>query len=160
MKLPGIVLLLACVTAASAAEPPRVRNLQSPASYAYKPDIADYYPATSRNLGEQGVVKVTLCYDDLGKPFQSSVAESSGFTRLDEAAVRWAKAVRIKPGAIDGQPQPGCVVIPARFSLRTSQQSPDRSEDVPPVQVPPVIVDTPHPPPPPPVRLIPLGESR
>ena len=86
--------------------------------YSYKPSTDDYYPNTSRNLGEEGVVKVRLCYDLKGKVNESTLAETSNFSRLDDAAVRMGKQFRIKPGTVDGKPAEDCVVVPIRFSLK------------------------------------------
>jgi protein TonB len=90
------------------------------AGYAFKPDPADYYPSASRNLGEEGLAKVRVCYDVKGKPLPDGVAISEGskFSRLDEAAIKYGKAVKVKPGTIDGKPQADCVVVPVRFSLK------------------------------------------
>ena len=35
--------------------------------------------------------------------------------------LRYGKAVRIKPGTVDGKVQTGCVVVPVRFSLKGEQ---------------------------------------
>jgi TonB family protein len=154
-----LVVFLASATAAVAAEsPPNGIPLSMP-RYVFKPLVEDFYPTASRIQKEQGTTKIKLCYDDRGRPIESTVKESSSFPRLDEAAKRWAEAVRIRPGVIVGRSQPGCVVVPVRFSLEKSQEPPDPNEDrlLPEVQVPPILVNPPLPPPPPPVRLIPLG---
>jgi TonB family protein len=72
--------------------------------------------AASRSLGEEGVVRLRICYDEKGMVNESTVAESSGFTRLDEAAVRMGRRVRINPGRVGGNPKAGCLVLPVRFS--------------------------------------------
>jgi protein TonB len=157
-----LVILFARGTSAVAGESPPNDTPTSLPRYALKPSVEDYYPAASRSLKEQGTTEIRLCYDDRGRPIQLTVKESSGFAKLDEAAVRWGKAVRISPGLINGQPQRGCVVLPVKFSLEKSKQSPDPNEDrlLPEVQVPPILVTPPLPPPPPPVRLVPLeGET-
>lgn len=152
------VLLLALATAAAAAQSPPAGRSVTGAGYVFKPDPADYYPSASRALNEEGLTKVNLCYDDRGRPVEVTVDESSGFSRLDEAAVRYGKAVRVRPGLIDGQPQPGCVVVPVRFSAKQSQEPPDQREKslLPPVQVPPSLINIPLPPPPPRVLLTPI----
>ncbi len=161
MKLPLAVLLLASATAAAAAQPaPPARNSVAGAGYVFKPNPDDYYPAASRELKEEGLTKLKLCYDLQGKPVEVTVDASSGFERLDEAALRYGQAVRIRPGLIDGQPLSGCVLVPVRFSLYSSEQSPEQGErKLPPVQVPPVIIDIPPRPRPPPIGPIPLAPS-
>lgn len=99
------------------APPAPPRNVVG-AGYAFKPDPADYYPSASKSLNEEGLAKVRICYDLKGKPEEVTVDESSNFSRLDEAAIRYGKAVRIKPGSVDGKQTTGCVVVPVRFSLK------------------------------------------
>jgi TonB family protein len=159
MRIAIAVLLLASATAAAAAESLPPGRSVAAAGYAYKPDPADYYPASSGVRKEQGITKIKLCYDLHGVPFEVTVVESSGFTRLDEAAVRYGKAVRIKPELVDGQPLTGCVTVPVRFAPKGSPEPPDQGEGLPSpqVQVPPIRTDIPLPRPPPSGRFIPLG---
>jgi protein TonB len=88
------------------------------ASYAFKPDPQDFYPGASRSAGEEGVSKIRLCYDVKGKVNESTLAETSKYPKLDDAAVRMGKQFRLKPGTIEGKPQADCVVVPVRFSLK------------------------------------------
>lgn len=159
MRLLVAVMLLAVATSAAAAEAPPASQSVTVAAYAFTPNLDDYYPSASRSLNEQGTSRIELCYDERGRPVEVTLAESSGFKRLDDAAVRYGKAVRMRPGTIDGKAQPGCVKFFVRFSLVDPRDgSPGRGEGaLPPVQVPPVLVDIPPPPPPPPpVRQIPI----
>lgn len=104
---------LASVHAVSAAQ-----DVVTPPSYAYLPNFFDYYPPASRGAGEQGVVKVRICYDVKGKVEKAEVAESSGHARLDEAAVRASREIVVKPKTINRVPVADCAIIPARFSLK------------------------------------------
>lgn len=131
MKSPGLILLLAWAAASSAVEaPPR---------FAMKPLAEDYYPAASRELKEQGTVQLRLCYDQTGRVTNSELKQSSGFDRLDRAALRMGKAYLIKPVLISGKPQPDCLVVPVKFSLTPSKEPADRGEGldgvVPPIPV-------------------------
>jgi TonB family protein len=92
-------------------------------TYAFRPDPADYYPAASMAAGEQGIALVRLCYDEIGKVVESTLAEGSGFPRLDEAAVRMGKQFRFKPAMAGGVPRPDCVVVPVRFSTQPDAAS-------------------------------------
>jgi protein TonB len=98
--------------------PPAPARRVTGAGYSFKPDPADYYPSASKSLNEEGLAKVRVCYDTKGKPETVEVDESSNFSRLDEAAIRYGKAVRIKPGTDEGKPVAACVVVPVRFSLK------------------------------------------
>lgn len=85
------------------------------------PNSEDYYPPASMRLGEQGVAVVNACVDDRGKLTQDpKIATSSGSSRLDEGALKLAKAAsgKYKPATEDGKPVPGCVNIGIRFQLR------------------------------------------
>lgn len=82
------------------------------------PDLANYYPSKSVKSGEQGLVRVRVCYDTTGKVIQATLDMSSGFSRLDAAAVSFASAVRIKPATVDGVPTEDCLVAPVRFGLK------------------------------------------
>lgn len=159
MKLPSLVMFLACATAAVAADSPPTGVYQTLPRYAYKPLIEDYYPATSRHLAEQGTTGIKLCYDTRGRAVQVMVEESSSYKRLDEAAVRWGRSVRIRPGTFGGMLKPGCVLVHAKFSLESSPEPPTQDEELPlPLEDEPSILNSlPLPGPPPPPRLIPLG---
>ena len=50
------------------------------------------YPFVSRRLREQGTLRLKLTIDEKGLVTQAVVVNSSGFERLDEAAVSWVKA--------------------------------------------------------------------
>jgi TonB family protein len=161
MRLSALAMLFACATAAVAAEPTRTAAPPQQLPYAYiafKPDTSDYYPADSRALGEQGTVSLVLCYDRDGKPADVSVVNSSGIDKIDEAAVRWGKAVRISPAIRNGASKADCVWVPAKFSLERVQEPPDQVEGSIPT---PAIIWPSLPPPPWPGRFIPLeGEAR
>jgi periplasmic protein TonB len=55
--------------------------------------VEPVYPQESRRMDEQGVVRLRVLVDERGRPREVQVAQSSGFERLDEAAVsamrRW-----------------------------------------------------------------------
>jgi protein TonB len=55
------------------------------------------YPPASRRAKEEGVVSLTLCVDASGKVSKSELRKSSGFPRLDEAALDWVKNQRLNP---------------------------------------------------------------
>jgi periplasmic protein TonB len=49
--------------------------------------VEPIYPPASRRAGEEGTVRVKVLVDERGRPSQVQVAQSSGFPKLDEAAV-------------------------------------------------------------------------
>ena len=46
------------------------------------------YPPASRRAGEEGTVRLKVLVDEKGRPRDVAVATSSGFARLDEAAIQ------------------------------------------------------------------------
>jgi periplasmic protein TonB len=49
--------------------------------------VEPLYPPTSRRMSEEGTVQVRVLVDERGRPKEVNVGKSSGFPRLDEAAV-------------------------------------------------------------------------
>lgn len=64
---------------------------------------APVYPLTARKLGETGKVVLRVELDETGRLVASDVARSSGFTRLDEAALAAVKSWRCQPAMRAGQ---------------------------------------------------------
>ena len=68
-------------------------------------DPNDYYPAASNRADETGQVQVRCLAGLDGKCTQASVTKSSGYARLDEAAVKYAtEGLRVLPGTENGVP--------------------------------------------------------
>ncbi|HEV8331186.1 MAG TPA: energy transducer TonB [Steroidobacteraceae bacterium] len=59
------------------------------------------YPPASRRAGEQGTVRLKVLVDTTGRPANVAVTQSSGFPRLDEAAVQAVRKWRFQ-AATDG----------------------------------------------------------
>ena len=101
---------------------PKAAGVKTPAGAGKGfPNSEDYYPPASQRLGEQGVAVVAVCVDPNGRVSgDPKIATSSGSSRLDEGALRLAKAAsgHYKPATEDGKPVPGCVNLGIRFQLR------------------------------------------
>jgi protein TonB len=82
-----------------------------------QPNMDDYYPPTSKRLGEEGVAKVKVCVNEQGRVQTAELDETSGVPRLDEAAVKVAKAYRLLPPTENGKAVSGCGSLPIRFRL-------------------------------------------
>jgi periplasmic protein TonB len=85
------------------------------------PSTDDYYPSASARLGESGTATVHVCTDTKGKLTEDpSIAETSGTPRLDEGALKLAKAAsgRYKPATEDGNPVAACFSFRIKFQLR------------------------------------------
>jgi periplasmic protein TonB len=65
------------------------------------------YPPVSRRLGEQGTAVIEVLVGVDGRVLDAKLLQSSGFDRLDQAALAGARAnYRFIPGTVDGKPQP------------------------------------------------------
>lgn len=97
------------------AAPARVDLPISDADYLHNPKPA--YPPTSRRLGEQGKVVLRVLIGVDGRAQDATVLASSGFARLDRAALEAARQWRYVPGKRGGVPEPMWVKVPIDFDL-------------------------------------------
>jgi len=91
----------------AAPPPPKADVVIPPRQNPRTPITQPEYPTMSRRLGEEGAVVLLLTLDDGGRVTAASVDTSSGFERLDEAAVKEAMRPRLWrfiPGTINGKP--------------------------------------------------------
>ena len=96
--------------------PPAPRTIAITAVEYLSPPVLGYPPA-ARRFQEQGQVHVRVLVDARGLPQQMDVIRSSGFARLDEAALATVRATRFKPYTENGTPLPFWVVMPLVFEL-------------------------------------------
>jgi periplasmic protein TonB len=85
------------------------------------PNTADFYPDAARRLSEQGSASVRVCVDGSGRlAANPTIAESSGSARLDQGALRLAKAGagHYRATTEDGKPVSGCYAFRVRFQLK------------------------------------------
>ncbi|HKZ73719.1 MAG TPA: energy transducer TonB [Steroidobacteraceae bacterium] len=99
--------------------PPRVVQRTAPKlDVRRSPSTDDYYPPASRRSNEEGVTTVRACVSRDGRTSGTpSIEKTSGHTRLDEAAVKWAQRARWTPGTEDGKPVEQCSQFNVRFKL-------------------------------------------
>ena len=101
--------------------PPKAVNRVAPRPGKNFPATEDYYPPAAKRLGEEGSVTVRVCVDGKGKLTEEpTLAQTSGNTRLDEGALKLAKAGsgHYQAGTEDGQPVTACVPFRIKFELR------------------------------------------
>lgn len=79
---------------------------------------APVYPAVSRRMGEEGKLVLRVELDETGRIDNARVVESSGFARLDEAALTTVKDWQCKPAMRDGQPVRAIALQPFNFVLQ------------------------------------------
>jgi TonB family protein len=79
----------------------------------------EYYPDTSKVIQEQGVAIVRVCVDAAGRMSGAPLVEtSSGFKRLDQAALRWAReSLSFTPATENGVGVPACKGFRVNFNL-------------------------------------------
>jgi periplasmic protein TonB len=79
----------------------------------------DFYPLASISLQEQGIAIVRLCVDGAGRlDGAPTIQSSSGFRRLDQAAVKWAReALRFTPATENGVGVRSCKGFRVVFNL-------------------------------------------
>jgi TonB family protein len=85
------------------------------------PNTADFYPTASIRLGEMGVAAVRACVDGNGRlTSDPAIVQSTGKPRLDEAALRLARAGsgHYRATTEDGKPVSSCYSFGIRFDLK------------------------------------------
>ncbi len=97
------------------ASPPKVELPSSDADYLQNPKPA--YPAMSKRLGEQGrvIVRVLIGLDGVAQ--QAEIRQSSGFERLDQAALATVQRWRYVPGKRAGVAEAMWFNVPINFVL-------------------------------------------
>lgn len=98
------------------APPPPPKIIPASAVQYLEPPVLEY-PRLSRRNQESGRVMVRVYIDTAGLPRSVQVSQSSGFPRLDDAAVAAVSKARFKPYTENGQPTPGWALIPLNFEL-------------------------------------------
>jgi len=112
--------VLAPLTAPVAATPapvaaPKVELPSSDADYLQNPKPA--YPGMSKRLGEQGKVVVRVLIGVDGVVQKAEIRQSSGFERLDQAALMTAQRWRYVPGKRGGVAEAMWFNVPINFVL-------------------------------------------
>lgn len=81
------------------------------------PDSQDRYPRASIRRGESGRTVVKICISTNGSVESVEVAESSGYARLDGAAVDIGWDYVFAPAMREGKPIPVCLPYGIRFRI-------------------------------------------
>lgn len=75
------------------------------------------YPRQSKRMGEQGTVVVRVLIGQQGTAEKTEIRTSSGFARLDQAALETVQRWRYVPGKRNGSPEAMWFNVPVRFIL-------------------------------------------
>lgn len=86
-------------------------------SAAYLSNPAPVYPAMSRRLREAGVVLLRVRVTTQGRPAEVLLEHTSGFVRLDEAAIATVKHWRFVPARRGSNLAEAWVLVPVEFVL-------------------------------------------
>lgn len=89
-----------------------------PADYLNNPKPR--YPALSRRLGEEGVVRLNILVNPDGSVARLEIMKSSGYVRLDESARKTVQENwKFVPARQAGKPVAAWVIVPIQFTLRS-----------------------------------------
>ena len=114
---PALPAIAAPVAAAPVAAPaaPAVQLPSSDADYLQNPRPP--YPAISRRLNEQGKTTVRVLIGTDGLPQRAEISKSSGFSRLDDAAMATVMRWRYVPGKRGGVAEAMWFNVPINWIL-------------------------------------------
>jgi protein TonB len=87
------------------------------AAYLNNPPPA--YPAVARRVGQQGKVVLRVLVNASGSPDRVEIRSSSGFDRLDDAALDTVKHWRFVPARQGDTPVAAWVLVPITFTLES-----------------------------------------
>ena len=98
---------------------PRAEVVEPPHfNVAYLNNPRPAYPPMARRLGIEGLVVLRVQVSAKGVPEQVAVAQSSGQTVLDEAALRAVQGWSFVPARLGDKPIAHAVDVPVRFQLK------------------------------------------
>ena len=114
---PALAAIAAPVAAAPVAPPapPAVQLPSSDADYLQNPRPP--YPSISRRLNEQGKTTVRVLIGTDGLPQRAEISKSSGFSRLDDAAMATVMRWRYVPGKRGGVAEAMWFNVPINWIL-------------------------------------------
>jgi protein TonB len=106
----SVAVVAAPPSPAPALEPPR-------ADMAYLNNPKPVFPAISRRSGEHGIVTLRVKVDVTGSVEALEVHKSSGYSRLDEAALAAVRRWRFMPARLGERAVAGWALVPINFTL-------------------------------------------
>ena len=112
---PAAILSAAPVIPATPPAPAAVQFPSSDADYLQNPRPP--YPAASRRLNEHGTSTIRVLIGADGQPQRAEIAKSSGYTRLDQAALATTLRWRYVPGKRGGVPESMWFNVPIDWVL-------------------------------------------
>jgi periplasmic protein TonB len=117
---PEVVMPKAPVVAEVPKVAPQPEVIEPPKfGVAYLNNPAPNYPSSSRRAGETGRVLLRVLVSTNGSAETVELENSSGFERLDEAAINAVKKWRFIPAKRSNQAVSAYVLVPVKFSLES-----------------------------------------
>ena len=114
-----IALSTKSTTASSEGAIDSTNAMEAPSSdAAHLHNPSPIYSSFSRELGEQGRVLLRVLVASDGSVQRVELYQSSGFERLDSAAIKAVSNWHFIPGKKGGQPVSAWVIVPIMFSLQ------------------------------------------
>lgn len=107
----------ASITAPVAERPTPPPLVLPDANAAYLANPPPEYPKASRRMGEQGRVILRVLIGTDGRAHRAEVRVTSGYDRLDEAALKAVLAWKYEPGRRHGVPESMWFDVPVQFVL-------------------------------------------
>jgi protein TonB len=105
----------AAAPAPPTAGPPPVEPPRFDAAYLSNPKPA--YPPMSRRMGEEGRVSLLVMVEPDGSPSKVEIHVSSGFPRLDQAALEAVRKWKFVPARRGTEALASPIIVPLSFSL-------------------------------------------
>ena len=113
MPVPSVPVSEQAAESAPAAN--KAHMLQAQTDYLNNPKPS--YPRLSKRMGEQGEVRLKVQVGATGDVLMVELVKSSGFERLDEAALAAVKNWKFKPAKQGDDPVSSWVEVPVKFIL-------------------------------------------
>ena len=66
------------------------------------------YPPIDIRMNHEGASALEVCLDTGGRVTSANLASSSGYSTLDQAALKWVLSAKFTPAKLDGRPQSIC----------------------------------------------------
>lgn len=121
-EIPPLTTPVETITVPPVAEVPSAEPSTEPAimeakSLSVTRRVEPVYPPASRRLDEHGVVHLRVLVDERGRPREVQIAQSSGFDRLDQAAVTAVRRWQFSPAIQESRAVTAWTQVNVMFQL-------------------------------------------
>jgi protein TonB len=96
---------------------PKPQSVTAPAAARMESCAKPRYPAASARLQEEGIVSLRFLIGENGHVLSGSIEKSSGYKRLDDAALAALSLCTFKPATVDGKPKQEWSALRYRWEL-------------------------------------------